>query len=91
MSRFIDARGRILWLSLDAENPTAKLAAQVLSHEAWDRSSDDEINAMLFEYGIDPAQIADYRADVIAVAKRDRVLFDRAEKCGVPRGWSLEA
>ncbi|MDR3488745.1 MAG: hypothetical protein P4M05_28060 [Bradyrhizobium sp.] len=71
-SRFIDARGHVNWLSLAAESRTASLAAHVLANEAWDRSTDDEINAILFEHDIDPAQIADYRADIIAIAKRAR-------------------
>jgi hypothetical protein len=85
-SRFIDARGHINRLSLADENPTAALAAHVLAQEAWDRSTDDEINAMLWDHGIDPAQIADYRDDVIAIAKQDRIIAYRAEKYGIPRG-----
>lgn len=91
-SRFIDSRGKVNMLALAAENATAALAAQLLAHEdhgAWDGSTPDQINAILFENGIDPAQIEDYRDDVIAVAARGRLLFDRAQKCGVPRGRSV--
>lgn len=92
-SRFIDARGRINWLSLAQESRSASLAAHVLADEdfgAWDGSTDDQINAILFEHDIDPAQIANYRDDVIAVAARARLLFDRAEKYFMSRSRSLE-
>ena len=82
-SCFIDERGDVLWLELQAACPTAFRAAQILSDEdkgAWDRSTPDEINAILIENGIEPAQIALLRADIVVVAARARLLAYREDK-----------
>ena len=82
-SCFINDRGDVLWLELQAACPTAFRAAQILSDEdkgAWDRSTPDEINAILIENGIEPAQIALLRTDVVILAARARLLAYREDK-----------
>ncbi len=71
-SRFIDRSGRVAWVDLRAECPTAHRAAEILSCEGVDGATDDEVDALLWSHEIDPAQVDERRADVLAIAAHER-------------------
>ena len=78
--RFLYEDGNIRWHALRTECPTCFRAALILRDESTDDASDDEVNALLFERGINPAQISHLRADVLALAGHARRIVEKERR-----------